>query len=231
MTATAPAVSRPRGRAALGMALVALGVLWTLGNLGLLPDTALVRAWPLLAIAAGAFKVRQPPRDGQRAMGVALVGLGVFFQVQQLLSWRLAQSWPLLLVMAGGFLLWRAFDRRGAAPATDEAPALAELAFIGGARRALHTPAFQGGYVTVVLGGSEVDLRGAAMASSPAVVDVFALWGGIDIKVPPGWLVDAKGVPLIGGFEDKTQAPLDPAAAPRLVVRGYALMGAVEIHN
>ena len=210
-----------------------MGLAWTLGNLGVLPNTLLVRAWPLLAIAVGVFKACQPRREGQRAMGVALIGLGVFLQVQMLLTWRFREAWPGLLVMIGGFLLWRAFDPKPGARREEEAPALSELAFIGGTTRVLRTPAFQGGYVTVVMGGCEVDLRRSAImpAASPIFVDVFALWGGIDIKVPPEWLVDAKGVPLIGGFEDKTQAPLDSASAPRLVVRGHALMGAIEISN
>jgi hypothetical protein len=231
VTRRAPTVPRPHGRAVLGLLLVLLGLAWTAGNLGVLPDTLMSHAWPLLLLAAGAFKARQPPRDGQRALGVALLGLGVFFQVQALLAWRFGDSWPLLLVMLGGFMLWRAFARRGTGPAEDEAGALSELAFIGGASRVLKTPAFRGGYVTVVLGGSAVDLRRSSISTSPVFVDVFALWGGIDLKVPPGWTVDAKGVPLIGGFEDKTQPPLETASAPRLVVRGYALMGAVEISN
>jgi hypothetical protein len=220
----------PRGRLALGTLLVVLGVVWTLANLGVLETALLGRGWPLFVLAVGVFKARQGPAGGQRALGVGLIVLGLIFQVQMLLGWHFGRVWPLLLVLFGGLLLWRAFDRRIQAREADS-PGLAELAFIGGANRVVRSPAFEGGYITVVIGGIEVDLRQSSMASSPSYLDVFALWGGIDIKVPPGWRVDAKGVPLIGGFEDKTQAPLDAAGAPRLVVRGQAVMGAVEISN
>ena len=35
-----------------------------------------------------------------------------------------------------------------------------------------------------------------------AHVDVVAFWGGIEIKVPAGWTVDARVVPLLGAFEN-----------------------------
>ena len=31
---------------------------------------------------------------------------------------------------------------------------------------------------------------------------VFALWGGVEVKVPPTWRVTVTGLPLLGGFED-----------------------------
>jgi len=38
-----------------------------------------------------------------------------------------------------------------------------------------------------------------------------------------------QGNGLLGGFDDKTVAPADPSK--RLVVRGYAIMGGVEVKN
>jgi hypothetical protein len=59
-------------------------------------------------------------------------------------------------------------------------------------------------------------------------MDVVALWGGIEIKVPAGWTVDARVIPMMGAFENKVDS-LAPAGGPRLVVRGHAIMGAVVI--
>jgi hypothetical protein len=62
---------------------------------------------------------------------------------------------------------------------------------------------------------------------------VFALWGGIEITVPPEWTVDVKGLPLLGGFDNKARSSVREAGGPGqvLVVRGTALMGGVEIKN
>jgi hypothetical protein len=82
--------------------------------------------------------------------------------------------------------------------------------------------------VTVVVGGIELDLRKAVLAGGTAYVDVVAFWGGVEIKVPAGWVVDARVIPVLGGFENKVDAP-STSSGPRLVVRGHAIMGAVVI--
>ena len=60
-------------------------------------------------------------------------------------------------------------------------------------------------------------------------VKVFAMWGGVEIIVPPGMNVVCDGIAM-GGFEHapETNVPLDPIA-PTLRVTGVALMGGVEV--
>ena len=67
----------------------------------------------------------------------------------------------------------------------------------------------------------------ASTANGEAIIDVFAMWGGIEIKVPPDWAVSNQAMAIMGGIEDKSQATSD--ARQRLVIRGFALMGGVEI--
>jgi hypothetical protein len=54
--------------------------------------------------------------------------------------------------------------------------------------------------------------------------------GGFEIKVPETWNVIVDIVPFMGGYEDKTRHPSDPAA-PRLRIRGFVMMGGVEIRS
>ena len=54
--------------------------------------------------------------------------------------------------------------------------------------------------------------------------------GGVEIRVPPDWVVDTRLLPLLGGFEDATeQKPADDA--PRLVIRGTVVMAGAEVKN
>jgi hypothetical protein len=72
-------------------------------------------------------------------------------------------------------------------------------------------------------------LREATLApGTEALVDVTTMMGGFEIKVPETWNVIVEIVPFMGGYEDKTRHPTDPAA-PRLRVRGFVMMGGVEI--
>jgi predicted membrane protein len=68
-----------------------------------------------------------------------------------------------------------------------------------------------------------------ASLNGTAVVNVFALMGGISIKVPTDWTVELEGTPVLGGFDEKTMEPKDNSK--RLVIRGTAIMGGVEIRN
>ena len=103
------------------------------------------------------------------------------------------------------------------------------MAVLGGVNRGNNSRAFRGGDLTAVMGGCEIDLRQAAIEGE-AVIDVFAMWGGIEIRVPENWSVVGRVTPILGGYEDKTRPPRD-AGTQRLIVRGMVIMGGVEIKN
>jgi hypothetical protein len=80
------------------------------------------------------------------------------------------------------------------------------------------------------MGGCEIDLRHASMPEGRAVVlDTFAFWGGIEIKVPEDWEVISQGNAVLGGFVNNARSR--PGAQRRLVVTGLAIMGGVEVKN
>lgn len=103
-------------------------------------------------------------------------------------------------------------------------------------RRASTAPNFRGGDVTAFMGGGQLDLRLANIApGEEAVLDIVTVMGGVEIYAPPSWEISTPIVPFMGGVEDKRIAPLpgDPALKdglpPRLVIRGFVMMGSVEI--
>ena len=101
-------------------------------------------------------------------------------------------------------------------------------AILGGFERSITTQHFKGGDVTAILGGCALDMRSASI-DGEAVIDVFAFMGGVTIKCPPDWTVVLHGTPILGGFEEKTAHPV--AGTKRLIVKGYAIMGGVEVRN
>jgi hypothetical protein len=99
---------------------------------------------------------------------------------------------------------------------------------MGGITRRLSSQDFKGGTVVAIMGGAKVDLRSASIAQGEAAIDVLAFWGGIEIRVPDDWIIVPQVFPFMGGFDDKTGSR--PAGArKRLVVRGLAFMGGVEV--
>ena len=108
---------------------------------------------------------------------------------------------------------------------------LDEFALMGGGDRVVRSQNFRGGSVTAIMGGFEIDLRGARIAGDSATVDIFTLWGGVEMRVPDDWSVVIQGLPILGAFTNTARG--NPGEAPRktLIVKGAALMGGVEIKN
>jgi len=101
----------------------------------------------------------------------------------------------------------------------------------GAARKGRWSPA-RTNYAVAVMGGAELDFREAVLGPGVTDVQVFAMWGAIEVIVPPGMRVESHGLALMGGFEhveDTGGPPADPDA-PILRITGAALMGGVDIN-
>ncbi len=212
-----------------GLALVAVGVVYTLAEFfsGFDPEEIL-RFWPLLLVTVGLSKLFWPASGSSRITGTFLVALGVVLQLN-LLDYLDVNLWPLVLVLIGLRIAWQGLMGR-ASGAVGDASAVNAVAVLAGATRNSNSDDFRGGDLVAFMGGCEVDLRKARVAGEPAVIDAFAFWGGVDIKVPEDWTVVCKGLPLLGGFEDNTRPPVENTGQV-LIVKGFAVMGAVEIQN
>ncbi len=109
------------------------------------------------------------------------------------------------------------------------------VAFFSSMRRQIDSAEFEGGSLAGVLGACQLDLKRASLAGNKALIDVMAFWGGVEIRVPDGWNVNLEVIPIMGGAEDKTRPSstslVDGAAQQHLTVKGFALMGGVEIRN
>ncbi len=218
----------------LGVLIIIVGTLFTLDNLGVLRADEYLRYWPAGLLAIGLTKLWQS-RDGVGGTfsGVMFTVVGVWLlldAIDIIVEARVWDLWPVLLVALGGYIVWQGMGGRRRSPGADSNAVVTAFAVMGGVARGNNSRSFRGGELTAVMGGCEIDLRQAAIEGE-AVIDVFAMWGGIDIRVPEDWTVVGRVVPLLGGFEDKTRPPKQESAAQRLVVRGFAIMGGVEVKN
>jgi hypothetical protein len=89
---------------------------------------------------------------------------------------------------------------------------------------------FVGGEASAFMGGVQLDLRNSTMSESSAVIEVFVMMGGIDVRVPADWLVVNNVDAVMGGVDDKTR-PTGGENAKRLVLQGTVLMGGLNIRN
>lgn len=85
--------------------------------------------------------------------------------------------------------------------------------------------------VTAILGGAALDLRDAHI-DEVAAVDAFAMFGGVQLLVPKDWRVSVGGLPIFGGYQDRTLGNGSlPPDAPLLKVNATAIFGGAEVAN
>ncbi len=227
-----------KSRTLLGLATIALGVLLTLDNLGLVDFGTVLGHWPILLLVLGVSRLRRSP-----GLGWFLLLIGAAFLARRYLDVGVAELWPVLLLFFGASLVLRSFGggrRRPQRRATEsvESDQVDLFVLLASRRRQITADRFRGGTLTAMLGGCDLDLREAGLADGEAELEVLALWGGITLRVPEDWSVSLQVSPIMGGADDsrfRNDSPLemDPvdkeSDGAHLVVRGLVFMGGIEV--
>jgi len=223
----------------VGLAICVFGLLLTAGNLGYLDTDELWRYWPLVIVAGGVSKFFNASTNSGRITGLVFIAVGAWWLADNLgvVHAHFWDWWPLIFVVMGLRVIFASrrrivrdsLEAAGSAPDAHE-PAdqvVNSLAVWSSVRRRIASQNFRRADLTALMGGVQLDLRGASLAGGEAKIDVLAIWGGIEIRVPPDWSVSNEAIAIMGGVDDKSMATSD--ARQRLIVRGFVLMGGVEI--
>jgi hypothetical protein len=221
------------GRNVFAIVLIALGVLWTLDSLGFIESDQILRWWPVAVIAFGLSRllgVGSRPNYGVGAL-FTIGGAWLLGNSLDLIRVSVFDLWPLVLVAIGASMILRSRPSQILSSATRQSTGeVHSFAFWSGLERQVVTDDFRGGDLSAIMGGVEVDLRSAKISSGRAVLDLLVMWGGIVVRVPEDWVVVNEMTVVMGGIEQKTKATLG-ASNQILALRGFALMGGIEIKN
>ena len=221
-----------------GICIIVLGLLFTLDNLDLIDARNYLYFWPSIFVLVGLLKLIQPSGTPGKVFGFGLVLLGSLMILDRLdmIEFSILQLWPIFIILfgfslvRGAMMRQRAVERGMPDRIQDSDSFIKGFAFMGGIVRNNDSQNFKGGELTAVMGGCEIDLRRASIAGGEAQIEIFAFWGGVEIKVPEDWSVTNKVVPIMGGIDDKSVPPKG-GATKRLILTGYAIMGGAEIKN
>ena len=227
----------PQQRVVLGFVLAFLGFVFLLDNFHIFDARSILAFWPIAFIVIGGLKLSQARHPGGYAVGGAMVVGGVLLTLSHMgvieIHWR--DWWPVILIVLGLGVIFKGqlrqaaqSDATGNRRETSQDPAVDLTVVMGGSQLKVDSQDFRGGEITVVMGGVELDLRNASIATE-ATLNVFVAMGGIDIKIPADWAVIVNGIPLMAGVEDKSVPPANPSK--RLTITGYLVMGGMEIKN
>ncbi len=221
--------------ATFGMTLLATNLGWTDMR------SVMRQFWPFMLVVLGLLNLFNE-RPGAKFWGLVMVIGGLWIYAAQR-DWIHVQFWavfgPTILILLGATVAWRAIAGPPRPPIpTDGAGGeasgyISSFAVMSGTEHKPTQP-FQGANLGAVMGGVKLDLTGAEMQGDTATIEVFAVWGGIEIFAPRDWDVTSKVVTFMGASVDKRRpVAVPPPGTPRktLVVQGFVLMGGIEIKD
>ncbi len=220
-----------------GIAIIAVGIVLFLDNMGFGLRVNIFDFWPLVLVAIGLSQLVQPQEARQPLSGTIFLFLGLFFLLDNLfyIPYDFGDLWPILLIIIGYSILknhaWGEHKDGGTSD-------FINLSFIlGGGDHKFTSQSLTGGKITAIMGGGTIDLRQASCEGDTLIIDTFAFWGGIEIIVPFHWTVNIQGSPIMGAIENTTSSPagiegIEINLPPKnLVIKGSAIMGGVEVKN
>lgn len=233
--------SRVTARLLVGVAMLALGVLWTMDNLGLTDASEITRWWPVLLVVFGVAKILGWGARRSTFAGALWMVAGGWLLLHALgiVHTGLAGLWPLALIILGvryivlpGRSRTRRRMRQGFVQGVDENGRLRMEVVMANAQRRAEPGPFRGGELAVVLASAELDLRAATLAEGRVELETKAVMAGIELYVPRGWQMVSAVQAVLGTIEDHTER-LPEGIAPRgtLYLTGSVVMGSIEIRN
>jgi hypothetical protein len=246
------------GRVVAGLILVGVGAFLLLRNMGFwLPGWLF--SWPMILILVGIYSgVKHNFRNNG---WIILVGVGGFFLVSDFIPSLGLQPlfWPLVIIGVGILFIlrpnkksWIDFkadininkqttsttDVYGVtqspvvAGSIDSSDFLNVRSVFSGVVKNIVSKNFQGGRISCVFGGAEIDLSQADI-NGTVILKLEAVFGGVKLVIPPHWSVqnDIEGV--FHGIDDKRRFNPDATINPGkiLILKGSAVFGGVEIRS
>lgn len=223
-------------RIVIGIFLFALGILFLLSNLDML-DPSIPRflfSWEVILIIIGVFILIK----SNDIAGYILIAIGSIFLISRHYNFNAWDFWPVILIIVGFYVLMNRNKTMCVKGGHSNKKRVSddlidEVAVFGGGKRIITSQNFQGGKVTAIFGGSEIDLYEAKLAPGENVIDITAMFGGASFFVPKDWKVIINVTPVFGGFADERRR--DPNTVYNeentLVLKGLVLFGGGEIKS
>ncbi|MFT7002231.1 MAG: putative membrane protein, partial [Spirosomataceae bacterium] len=196
----------------IGGIIITLGAVFLFRNLGYF-DFNISRYlfnWYSWLILAGVITLSK--RNGQENVGYTLLAIGGVFLLMDLNiipGFSIRTWWPLILVAIGVSYILKGQNSSvpdGVKP-DGGIDFINDTNIFSGGEYHISSENFKGGRITNIFGGGEYNLtRSKLSETSDSVLEVFVLFGGIELVVPSDWEVKSDVTALFGGFSNKKRS-------------------------
>jgi predicted membrane protein len=228
----------------VGIVLIVLGGLFLLDNLDIIyfDIPRIIFSFPMVLIVLGIIIMIN---SRKKIFGALLFAFGALLLLPRIFPWiHLSGSiiFPIIIILLGILIIARRRDHNissrynvfhGSKGDNLNADRIDEISIFGGGEKIINSDNFQGGNVTSIFGGSEIDLTNCKLAPGENVIDVIAIFGGNTFIVPKDWNIRTDVFPMFGGFSNKIFR--DPNLVVDkdkvLLIKGIVLFGGGEIKS
>jgi predicted membrane protein len=223
---------------AIGVVLVLVGFLLVIRNTGFLPDyfQDIIFSWQMLLIAIGFVMTLG---SGHKGPGLIVMAVGAFFILPEVFNFEFRTYrlfWPAILIIIGIIVLTNSQwlnRKKWVSKSTGSDDVIDIVSVFGGGERRIISQNFQGGKVSCVFGGNELDLTRAQLAPGENQLEIACVFGGVSLIVPPDWHVIMDITPVLGGFSDQRKFVSEHGidTSKTLVIRGAVVFGGGELKS
>ena len=225
-------------RVLLGGILIFLGGLFLLNTMNILNFrfTNVVFSWPFIMLVIGLFVLVNTEK---KFLGGTLSGIGALFLIERIfpeIDYDGGIIIPILFIVLGTYIILkkRKLDSGSeffSATSKLSKDKIDDVSIFGGGTKIISSNNFQGGNVTAIFGGSEINLINCQLAEGDNVLDVLCVFGGTTIILPKEWNVVINVTSVLGGFSNK--AIRNPSIVidqtRTLHIKGLAMFGGGEV--
>jgi predicted membrane protein len=225
-------------RVFLGGVLIVLGGIFLLNTMNILHFrfAHVVFSWPFILFVIGLFILINTEK---KLLGWILTGIGALFLIERIfprLDYDGGIIIPILLIVLGVYII---FKKRSAdselssmgGTSNISKDRIDDVSIFGGGTKIISSDNFQGGNVTAIFGGSEINLINCQLAEGDNILDVLCVFGGTTIIIPKEWNVVINVTSILGGFSNKSiRNPSVIVDQTRtLHIKGLAMFGGGEV--
>jgi predicted membrane protein len=225
-------------RVLLGGILILFGGIFLLNTMDILHFrfSHVVFSWPFIMLVIGLFILINTEK---KFLGGILTGVGGLFLVPRIfpqIDYNAGIIIPIILITLGIYIILK--KRRSDAEIDGSfgtskinKDKIDDVSIFGGGTKLISSDNFQGGNVTAIFGGSELNFMNCKLAEGDNVIDVLCLFGGTTIIVPKEWNVVVNVTSILGGFSNKSvrNPSIVVDQSRTLYIKGLAMFGGGEI--
>lgn len=190
---------------------------------------------------------------------VFLLGAGVYFLLRKFDYNAGRYAFPLVLITIGLFVLAKnrqkpgRLDYNSGPPPLPGDPSIPQQDYSGGAayqqqgydpqgefvkidsifsgnERSVLSSNFRGGKLGTIFGSVVLDCK-AAQIQQDIVIDIYSVFGSVELIFPANWRVINETTTIFGAVEDKRRLVNSTGIERRVIITGFTLFGGVEIKN